>query len=316
MKLHDEDATGPFVMKLHDEINEPANFIEPCYRSNFHLYFLNAKQILDNMFILVRSETREPTTFQNLKKQYVKVLNNIQGTSFKEDNPVFVDFSNDFGTALVRCGMIKPEDKDKEDFLFTSHEQEYILNKIEKAMNLIKIINPNLHFLIHNVISTIGCVRKKGYAGGSVSTAVGMIWINPLAKWTVVDYADAIVHEFIHNSLFLDDMVNCIFPNSSLLNNPDALVTSTIRKTKRGLDKSFHSAAVAIGLMYFYNALNNQQKVDSFVQPVLKTLLEISKINSMYMTNRGYNINNDMLYILETMDFNIINQLLRLPSNF
>ena len=67
----------------------------------------------------------------------------------------------------------------------------------------------------------------------------------------MIDYAEAQYHEFIHNSLFLDDLVNSIFPDTKVITTEDALVTSTIPKIKRPLDRSFHSAGVAIGLMHF-----------------------------------------------------------------
>jgi|GEM_PF-2138121 len=320
MALHEDEEdqkASKFVMALHeDEEDQSTRWDNFSQKKIFHLYFLNAEQIINNMYSLVHLEAGNRVNELNFKKQYISVLNKLQGTNFHDKDSVFVDFSEEFGEYLVHCGMANKEDMDKKDFLFTLTEQEYIRNNIIKAMNLIKVINSNLHYLICRVIGTIGCVRKKGYGGGSVSSSIGMIWINPLSRWNFVDYAEAIVHEFIHNVLFLDDMVNSIFPQPDQLTNPDAMVTSTIRKTKRDLDKSFHSAAVATGLMYFYHVLNNTQKRDAFFQPLLKTVLEIKRVNSSYMTERGHQINDDMLHILETMNFNIIDKKLHLSSVF
>ncbi|TYR78276.1 hypothetical protein FZC66_20000 [Priestia megaterium] len=110
--------------------------------------------------------------------------------------------------------------------------------------------------------------------------------MNPQPKWTVIDYAEAIYHEFIHQSIFVDDMVNCMFPDPNACAEDDALVTSTILKRKRPLDRSFHAAGVSIGIMHLYYLLNDKIKSKQFFEDLSVTLGEISQ-KTQYLGEQG-----------------------------
>ncbi|OWT48474.1 hypothetical protein CER22_25625 [Bacillus sp. K2I17] len=112
------------------------------------------------------------------------------------------------------------------------------------------------------------------------------MWLNPSKKWSVIDYADAIYHEFIHNSLFFDDMINCIFPDPNACEDEEAHVISAIRKQRRPLDRSYHAACVAIGLMHYYYLLSDDKKSMSFLPHLRQTILEMNTKTS-YLGPRG-----------------------------
>src|SRR5699024_3144858 len=100
------------------------------------------------------------------------------------------------------------------------------------ALSLLKTLHNDLYNLINQYISTIYVVKNEGFGGGSVSGYLGFIWLNIQPQWSVIDIAENIYHEFIHNALFIDDMVNCLFPDPLACAEPDGLVTSTILESK------------------------------------------------------------------------------------
>lgn len=153
-------------------------------------------------------------------------------------------------------------------------------------------------------------LKKKNFGGGSVSNILGMIWLNPQENWSVIDCAEAIYHEFIHQSIFLDDMVNSIFPDADACAEDDALVTSTILKKKRPLDRSYHAAGVSLGVMHLYYMLHDKkgsyQHFDDF-----KTTIEEINLKTQYLDEHGKYILKEFNKYIENPDYETITSLLK-----
>jgi hypothetical protein len=116
-------------------------------------------------------------------------------------------------------------------------------------MSLINDTMPELYKVIHQIVSCIAFYKAEhpGFAGGSISSALGLIWQDPNSykEQTVAHYAEQIVHEFIHTSLFLADLVHGTFTDYRLLSM--AKVYSPIRHELRDFDKTFHASYVSTG---------------------------------------------------------------------
>ncbi|NPC93214.1 hypothetical protein HOO54_13470 [Bacillus sp. WMMC1349] len=139
---------------------------------------------------------------------------------------------------------------------------------------------------------------------------MGLTWLSPPKTWSVVDYAEAIYHEFIHNSLFLDDMVNSVFPDPKACAEDEALVTSTILKRKRPLDRAYHSACVAVGIMHFYYMLRDFKKLKSFYKPLCKTIEELNN-KKQYLGERGIETLKGLNNFIDKQDYKSISQFLK-----
>lgn len=164
--------------------------------------------------------------------------------------------------------MIESEDLEDNKHLFNEDERILINDNINKALKLLKMLHPDLSYLINQLTGTIICFKKSGTGGGTTSCALGLIWLNPHGNWTIVDYADALYHEFTHTSIFIDDMVNCMFLDAKACKEEDAYVTSAILKIKRSLDSAYHAAGVAVALMHFYYMIGDKEKALSFLVPL------------------------------------------------
>lgn len=285
--------------------------------TGMELAFLNGARIMANIDALIDAHHGgSGLVTANRKAALFEALNAIQGTAIPfARQGILMDFhSAKLAGYLVEEGMMDASDTDNDAHLFSAGEQRLIRANVDKALRLIRLLDPNLHTLINELIGVFPCFRKPGFGGGSVSSLVGMIWLNPQPNWTVIDYADAIVHEFIHNNLFLEDMVHTIFPDTGLLLREDALVTSTILKRKRPLDKAFHSAAVAIGLMYFYQLLSNYEKAISFTESLRQTVTELNGKIAEYLSPAGEAIVQGMNAFLNSFDYEAIAESLVLPA--
>ncbi|REH88675.1 hypothetical protein DOS83_13985 [Staphylococcus felis] len=123
---------------------------------------------------------------------------------------------------------------------------------------------------------------------------MGLIWLNPQKDWSIIQYAESVYHEFIHQSIFLDDMVNSMFPDANACATEDALVTSTVLKIKRPLDRSYHAAGVSIGIMHLYYLFNDINNSTLYMKDLQVTLNEINE-RTKYLGEQG-------IYTLDIMN--------------
>lgn len=131
------------------------------------------------------------------------------------------------------------------------------------------------------------CARREGYSGGTVSTRIGAIWINPTREWTTQTWVENLLHEFIHNALFLEDMVNgVLLAGGDRLEQEDALALSAIRQIRRGYDKAYHSAHVAHALVEYYLAIGKHGRAMELLAPLMPCLDEL-RTRTQFLSPHG-----------------------------
>lgn len=80
--------------------------------------------------------------------------------------------------------MIDREDLVDNNHIYSEKEQEEIENRIQKALDLIKLLHKDLYELIEILVGSFLILKKKNFGGGSVSNILGMIWLNPQENWS------------------------------------------------------------------------------------------------------------------------------------
>ncbi|HLR79773.1 MAG TPA: HEXXH motif-containing putative peptide modification protein [Bacillota bacterium] len=245
-----------------------------------------------------------------IKKQFIEVLNSLQNSNLSFNREIIIEFNNQEHTQkMIENGLLSNENTLNNKHLFPESEQSEIIYKIRTALSLLKTLHNDLYNLINQYISTIYVVKNEGFGGGSVSGYLGFIWLNIQPQWSVIDIAENIYHEFIHNALFIDDMVNCLFPDPLACAEPDGLVTSTILESKRPLDKSYHAANVAVGIMHFYFMLRLNREDKNYLSNFSSTVDEINTKTHL-LGNQGKNILQVMNAFKYNPDFNSITETL------
>lgn len=121
--------------------------------------------------------------------------------------------------------------------------------RLTEALEIIKIDFPDTYAGIQILIGSFLLGRCPGYGGGTSSDILGVIWCGPEdVNQHVDEYIELIIHEYMHQCLFLDDMVNKIF-NFNMKELEDFQTKSAVLKRIRPYDKSFHSGFVAMVLI-------------------------------------------------------------------
>jgi hypothetical protein len=235
---------------------------------------------LENAWLLCHavSGLRPEPNAKDLKRAYGVALNELQHSRlpFHPDSLLVTFDDQDVLYDMLRERLLEPADLEADRHVFADSERPTIISKIADALEYIRAVDPNLEVLIRQLVGVVPVFKQAKKAGGSVSTLTGLIWLNPLPGWTVVDYAEAIVHEYIHNSIFLADAVRNVFRYPIEFTAPDNLVVSAIRKIPRPYDKSFHSAVVAHGLRDFLTRAHQEARAEHLAQGLKPTLAGLS----------------------------------------
>jgi hypothetical protein len=236
--------------------------------------FLDRRRVLSNIHLAVRYLNDSPPPTAAVKSDFIRGLNRAQSTTIKSLNDdLYLEFDNpELINRLVERTVFSPDEVTEGAHLFSGEERSQIFRLVDGAKDLLAREIPNLYYLITRVIGSVAVYRIPQRDGGSVSCNIGLIWLSPRTDWTVEYCGEMLVHEFIHNSVFLEDMVRGIMPIPELLEQDDALSISAIRQTRRPYDKAFHSACVAAGIMYYYHAIGRDAEAQSHFAPLKRTI--------------------------------------------
>jgi hypothetical protein len=137
-------------------------------------------------------------------------------------------------------------------------EADGITRRVREAEGLLEAYSSSAAGVLKLLIGSILFARLPvdDVLGSSHGSLLGTIWINPQDGWERADYAEMILHEGVHQSLFLDEMVNTLFVLSAReMENEGCLVPSPSLGRPRAFDLAFHSAVVVTALADFYAAL-------------------------------------------------------------
>lgn len=173
------------------------------------------------------------------------------------------------------------------DWRLPQAQQEAMADKVAGAMMLLSDTDAELHAALNVVVGKFLLAHLDKYEGGSRTSVVGVIWIGLDPAAPLADFAALIAHEYVHQCIFLDDMVHRIFlAGEPELAEPDALVVSALRKLPRGYDKAYHSAFVAITMETLYRAWGDP-RAGTLLSPARATI-EGLLTKPQYVSQHGY----------------------------
>ncbi|KAK3102281.1 hypothetical protein FSP39_010185 [Pinctada imbricata] len=212
----------------------------------------------NNQKLAIVGMTGESMNQMNQKTTFFEELSKIQNMKIPADeNKIIYSFDDEeLVRGMHRTGL-ETFDKDfvkNGSHLFTKDEREEITRVTDAALDLINSTLPEVYKAINRLVGCIAFYKSQSrvHMGGTVSSAIGLIWLDPSTQkpWSIAFYAEQIVHEFIHTSLFYADLVHGMFRDPSRLS--EAKVMSAIRRQMRDYDTSLHAAYVSAGLVTFH----------------------------------------------------------------
>ncbi|WP_462253248.1 hypothetical protein [Ferruginibacter sp.] len=272
-----------------------------------------------NLFAIHVLQTHDSISSQS-KRNFIEAINTVQRTSFANEEQAKVEFDNTATTSfLLKNGVFQEKELVNDAHIIPTLDRPIIEESVNQALSLIGDVNINLLNLLNSVIGSISVYSIPERDGGSISNAIGHIWLSPLKEWDRRYYGEMLVHELIHNCVFLEDMVRTIMPNTNLLGVEDALSISAIRQTRRPYDKSFHSACVVTGIMYYYNQIGESERGLQYLPSLRNTVTDLQKSysklaeqNLFVLSPNGYDILNDLQTFSQDLDYSVFENSLSL----
>jgi HEXXH motif-containing protein len=239
--------------------------------------FLDRRRVLSNMRLAVTHLTGTSVSDSHLKRAFIDAMNGAQSTCIEsQSDDLYLEFDNpELVARLVERTVFSEREVAGQAYRLNSEERAHFFKTFEAAKDLLARAVPGLYHLLTQVIGSVAAYKIPERDGGSVSCCIGLIWLSPRTEWTDTHCAEMLVHEFIHNSVFLEDMVRGIMPTPSLLEDDDALTVSAIRRTRRPYDKAFHSACVATGIMYYHASIGRAADAEIHFDALRRTVLDL-----------------------------------------
>jgi hypothetical protein len=175
-----------------------------------------------------------PSKAADLRQAYLGALNRLQAHKFPAamtGRGLVLDFGRGPETETALKELLDA-DPLPSGWMFEPEAQFEIKEACRTALRKIQVIDPDLHRNLETIVAGFMFARRPRLEGGSISALTGPIWLDPTPDWTIDTYVENMVHEYVHQCLFIDEMVNTIFAKFSIveMSTPDALVTSTILK--------------------------------------------------------------------------------------
>ena len=229
-------------------------------------------------------------------RSYFRSLQSLQKHPFTyhaDDQDCYLEF--DLGYDWVQSILTVMSESDEENATptftaFDHYRQRQIAVQMRTALEMLWGFDQHVPELVKTLVGCVLFARLEGYSQASLTGVLGLIWISPQDHWRPERYAEAVLHETVHQATFLDEMVNRPFAQTpAQMAEAGALITSPIRNTKRPYDRSFHAICVSAALVDFYEHLGMEETALGFLLPALGTLEEMRNVQGM-LTAHGESV--------------------------
>jgi hypothetical protein len=220
------------------------------------MYYLTGySEVIKTLLVLIKSKIKDfhIKDEKDLKNGYISFLNAIQPEVW---HPSIADecylFDNAIISELVAHYVDDPSPlTDKAANIEVTHHRnvELALAEIEKGFVFLKQCDPLSYKTIKIFMNTIFYARSRVEGGGSVSSAIGVLWCANRKNWCIKDIVEFLLHEATHTFVFLDELRFGHYISLDELAKEENYALSAVLKIKRPIDKVFHSLIVAFEIL-------------------------------------------------------------------
>lgn len=263
---------------------------------------IGVKEIYKNIVLLGLLDNENPHDVKSVERNFHSFLNELQ-PSVPRYNMCGVNIIKDRKIEDALADLYKTDsllnDRNQSSVIGLPFSDDEIKERelfVINALNNIRLINSELYDIFQICIDSIFFRSSIDAGGGSTSNAIGVIWVNNKFHWTLQDMTELLIHELVHNLVFIDELRHLHYHNYDLLHKEENFAKSAILNTERPIDKVLHSIIVAVELILARRDYLGEPK-EHYVHPSSDKLLfqALNSIKSLYnlpnynelMTDRG-----------------------------
>lgn len=152
---------------------------------------------------------------------------------------------------------------------------------IDAGMALLQAWRPEVAASVRLLLHTVLVIDTDlGSCGGASNPMLlGMAWLRPGGRWGPEQVAESLLHEAVHQALFIDDAVEGIFSDAAIDSAPEVLsavrtVYPSSQEPIRTFWAAYHAACVAMWLARWsaHRALPLQQPLQDALRRAIPPL--------------------------------------------
>ena len=141
---------------------------------------------------------------------------------------------------------------------YTCEERRHCHRVVKSGLRWLRRMFPDTFPVFRDAVPFLVLARKSGHVSGSVSSRIGFVWLAPRREWSAQECGEHLFHEYVHQCLFLEDMVRTLFSREpGAMEEPRDLIVSALRGLPRRYDQSYHSAFVAAAIIEYRARASN-----------------------------------------------------------
>jgi hypothetical protein len=251
------------------------------------MFFMTLEHTVENMAIAIKAMTGRSPDATSLRADYLSVLNANQEVSLSRSERPMVNFEDSIIAQSSQFENMQRSEGGTRLGNLNDDARYRVSRNITHSLQLLDVLLPLPSQLLKLQVFDIVCSRVSDSGGGTASNLLGLIWLSPHPAWTSIDYAECLLHESVHLTLFLGDMTRGLYVNPREVRlNPEARAVSAIRGEKRPLDKTLHAAGVAAVLSEYYRALGATATSDAFIEPLRDSVRDM-ELASRFLSPYG-----------------------------
>ncbi|MEV6986817.1 HEXXH motif-containing putative peptide modification protein [Sphaerisporangium sp. NPDC051017] len=228
------------------------------------MHFLNVYHCYENVGRLVRTLGETMPTPDTIDQSYRQAIANVRPIAPPASSATVSFEDGPWGQYLTETNLFEA--------IFvgvrasSSDLRASWKSQVLEAQQYIRSLNEDLGRIMDLLVTDIVLLNTERTGGGSASHIPGLVCISPGPNWTMYDFAETLVHEAIHLNLFVADMLYGIYtlPTATLAEDQYRVLSAVKIGELRPLDKAFHSAVVAVPLMYMQDLRGESTLVDLF----------------------------------------------------
>ena len=172
---------------------------------------------------------------------------------------------------------------------YTDAERRRLQPVVSDGLRRLRRTFPETYPVFCRAVPFLILAKSESHAGGSISSRIGIAWLAPSSSWTGQDCGEHLYHEYVHQCLFLEEMVRTVFrrdPNA--MSKPENMIVSAIRQGEpRRYNQSYHSAFVAAAVIE-YRARTGRTCAARSLFPALWPCLDaLARKGSDLLTDNG-----------------------------
>jgi hypothetical protein len=208
----------------------------------FYLDLVDARRRAALLTLAVRE--RKPT-LASLKREYAQALAQIGKAPLNTANRPRVVC----GGPILRIARVRRlVDSSVAPSTYSAESRACAMRSVQHSLLFLGLQHPPLRDLCDLLITDILVWPSVKVGGGSSSRLLGIAWLVPSANLTSLDIAESVVHEMVHLNLLLADMTFGLYTHA-----PGSYFEahSAVLGRRRPYHHAFHSACVAVSVIYF-----------------------------------------------------------------